>query len=418
MEAGSVFVYSGSDRSLLFRLDGTSAGEKLGGVVLGVGDGNADGIPDIAVGAPSASNSSGLVRIYSGATGVLFREFSRSAPLENFGAALADVGDLDGDGRTEIAIGAPWASINGFLDGAVFTYSIALGTVMGTSSGGNAGDEFGTSIQNIGDWSGDGIDDLLIGAPGTNRGSGSAFVYEIGGQTPLLTMEETVALGSMGASVTSVGDISDDGIQDFLIGSTSSTATLWSGADGTLLHRFPGAVGNSFGFTVATVGDLNGDHYADFLIGDYKSNSSSGGQDAGSVYVEGVHPYLVASRNQIPSTQGGVVRLLMDFPPTNAGQAYQVMLSATGIGPSHVGIDIPLTIDNLTRASFAGSYPFPQHSGLIGSLDGNGNATAFAAIPALGSAFIDAKLWLACLAIGQTGRPDASSRPVQITITP
>jgi len=112
---GFVRVYSTADGSLLAQLVGAALGDQFGWALADVGDRDGDGRDELLVGAPAAISvhrtetlgRTGSVHLYSGRDRTPLAAFSGLAVDDQFGASLADVGDLDGDGLSEVLIGAP-----------------------------------------------------------------------------------------------------------------------------------------------------------------------------------------------------------------------------------------------------------------------------------------------------------------------
>jgi len=134
-----VGVLSGLDGSVLRWHSSTDAG--YGSSLAGIGDFDGDGRSDYAVGAPQANAGSGRVIVYSGITGGVLAMIDGAAG-SNFGAALAPIGDLDGDGRADFAVGAPMQSSGGQILGrvSIHAWSIApIGDTFGTGCAGASG---------------------------------------------------------------------------------------------------------------------------------------------------------------------------------------------------------------------------------------------------------------------------------------
>lgn len=241
------------------------------------------------------------------------------------GRSVADAGDVNGDGRDDLLIGAPTESST--ARGAVYVVFgratwpsvldlAALGAGGFRIDGEAASEPIGTVIAG-GDVSGDGYADILVGQPwadhnGTNSGSVQVV---LGGPTPppVIDLGDLAGLGyridgaaagdRVGSAVTVAGDVNDDGRDDILLGATGAdnlgrtdagsgyvvygTATPPAVLDLSTLgfagFRIDGAnVGDWAGRSVASAGDLNADGFDDVLIA--AANTDHGGTNTGSVY--------------------------------------------------------------------------------------------------------------------------------------
>ena len=105
---GRVWVYSGRSHRLLWRRAGR-AGDQNGYAVADAGDLNGDGVSDVISGAPASGDQPGRAYVYSGVTGRTIARLHGHRPGEQFGAAVAGVGDINHDGVPDLLVGAPEA---------------------------------------------------------------------------------------------------------------------------------------------------------------------------------------------------------------------------------------------------------------------------------------------------------------------
>jgi hypothetical protein len=181
---GSATVLSGVDGAVLLKVLGEHSSDRMGLVVAGLGDLDGDGLDDVLFGSQWADDGPrrdvGQVRVHSGASGALLHSIHGDATYDFFGGSVAGVGDFDGDGVPDFAVGAFGDDDGGTNAGSVRVYSGADGSVVLRVDGDSSGDELGYSVAAAGDVSGAGGRDLILGAPaddqGGGPGSGAAFV--------------------------------------------------------------------------------------------------------------------------------------------------------------------------------------------------------------------------------------------------
>ena len=147
---------------------------------------------------------------------------------DEFGTSLAADADLDGDGRDDILVGAPLANLSGSTDAGrayLFSGGSELDEIIDLRFDGNgAGSRFGSAVTSGFDWDGDGRADVAIGAPGadtggTDAGSGAIF-FGGAGMDPLVdvTIQGPVVSAQLGSSAASLGDIRRNGRGALLLG--------------------------------------------------------------------------------------------------------------------------------------------------------------------------------------------------------
>ena len=288
-----IFELADLDGSNGFVIRGINSGDRSGRSVSSAGDVNGDGIDDLIIGAPGASNNSynGNYNTYEGESYVVFgssdgfdgvfeladldggngfvikqRDFDLGRSFNGTGSSVSSAGDINGDGFDDLVIGAPNAgdSYNlydgGFLN---YTYEGESYVVFGSSDGFdsvvenpfiirgiNSGDNSGRSVSSAGDVNGDGIDDLIIGAPNasySNNYSSEGESYVVfgteGGFDGVVELADLdggngfVIRGvdnndDSGYSVSSAGDVNGDGIDDLIIGAPGAGSSSNFGSEG------------------------------------------------------------------------------------------------------------------------------------------------------------------------------------------
>ena len=430
--AGAAYVFSGVDGSTLYQFQGVGPDEVFGESVAGAGDVNGDGYPDIIIGAPGTQpgglTRAGSVFVYSGRDGALLHRWDGTAAYDSLGEEVSGAGDVNGDGLSDLIFSAEGTDPGGIsAAGSAFVHSGATGSLLYRIDGDIQNGEFGKSVSSLGDLNMDGYDDLIIGS-GPRGSLGKASVYSGFDASLLFQWESGFSYNDFGRSVSAVGDFDLDGILDVMVGDPyanpggnqrAGSAFVFSGANGSLLYQLNGESSEDlFGFSVGEAGDVNGDGRPDLIVGAYGA-SPSGVYRAGSGYIFGFSPYMTPEKLSFSSTSGAVMGYQLDFPVETAFENYKVLLSVSGTGPFHFGVDIPLTLDDQVIQTYFGVYPFQFYSDLQGSLDENGDAYAtFGVLPGSVSSLIGRTFHLAAIVFTQSGPPHLSSTAVPFTIDP
>ena len=307
-DAGSAYVFSGADGSLLYQVTGDNPGDLFGISGIMAGDVNGDGRADFMVGAPfddpaGGGTDAGSAYVFSGADGSLLYQRTGDTAGDFFGWSVSGAGDVNGDGKADFIVGAYLDDpAGGGTDaGSAYVFSGADGSLLYHVTGDTAGDQFGISVSGAGDVNGDGVPEFIVGArrddpAGGEPNAGSAYVFSGSDGSLLYQVTGDTIFGEFGSSVSGAGDVNEDGKADFIVGAfqddppgggtNAGSAYVFSGADGSLLYRVTGDTANdNFGFAVSGAGDVNEDGKADFIVGAYLDDPAGGGTDSGSAYV-------------------------------------------------------------------------------------------------------------------------------------
>jgi hypothetical protein len=181
---GRAYVYSGLDGSTLMTLDGLADFDWFGWSVAGAGDVNGDTWPDIVVGAYGADpggDTSGQVRVFSGFDASVLLTLDGEAASENLGWSVDGAGDVNGDNRDDVIVGAPILGA-----GRARIFSGLDGALLMEIGGDNASDQRGRAVAGLGqDLNGDGHPEVLVGAPlDDDNGSSSGSLLVVSGFQP------------------------------------------------------------------------------------------------------------------------------------------------------------------------------------------------------------------------------------------
>jgi len=339
IDEGAAFVYLGSVAGLaatpLWQAEGDQADAHFGFSVSTAGDVNNDGYDDVIIGAPDfdfGEYNEGAAFVYLGSVAGLATSPSWQAEggqaYAHFGCSVSTAGDVNNDGYDDVIIGVESFDNGEYDEGAAFVY---LGSVAGLSAtpswqaeGNQEYAHFGDSVSTAGDVNNDGYDDVIIGVPDFDNGEideGAAFVYlgSVAGlaATPSWQAEGDQADAYFGFSVSTAGDVNNDGYDDVIIGAPDfDNGEIDEGAAFVYLGSVAGlaatpswqAEGDQanahFGFSVSTAGDVNNDGYDDVIIGAWAYGNGESGEGAAFVYLGSADTLWRAEGDQVAAWFG------------------------------------------------------------------------------------------------------------------
>ncbi|MFG0318391.1 MAG: integrin alpha [Planctomycetota bacterium JB042] len=348
---GAIYTFLGSAAGLSptpsFVGGSIQSDSDLGYSVSVAGDVNGDGFCDIIFGAPlrdAGEVDEGQAFVYLGSpnavglSGVDTWADEGDQAGARFGFSVSSAGDVDGDGFSDVLVGAPGYDVGTVDAGRTFYYfgsAAGLSTTPASShSGNNASGNLGFSVSEAGDFNADGYTDAVVGEPFTGGGRAHVLRGEPGlslGFVPVpigSTIQGVGAQARLGTSVSDAGDVNADGFADVIAGAPGTDGSgangyasihfgSMSGPQGSEIDKLLlGTVANGlFGRAVSTAGDVNGDGYADVVVGapefDDASNASAGtwtlhlGNDA----PVGTNPLAARPRQRRGNDAGPIPRL-------------------------------------------------------------------------------------------------------------
>ncbi len=232
-----------------------------------------------------------------------FYGFAAEDANSSFGLAVANAGDVNGDGIADIIVGANEAGDTLLRPGRAFVYSGADGTELYRFTGDSSHNRFGFTVAG-GDINNDGFSDLLIGtlyrSSPTATTVGSVHIYSGVDSSLLFLINGEAAVDQFSQSLAGQVDINQDGFDDFIVGAIGSDsggvdagrAYVYSGVDGTIMFTFTGvSPASMFGWSVSGAGDVNADNVTDIIVGAPADASLDGlayvfsGADGGLLHV-------------------------------------------------------------------------------------------------------------------------------------
>jgi hypothetical protein len=343
-----------------FNPDGLESDDAFGASIANMGDIDGDGVVDLAVGA-IRDEGTGVTRSYSGAVYILFLNSSGGVKsnvklangygglsstavsyADQFGISVANIGDFDGDGFVDLGVGVQQYTSTSTNQGAAYIIFLnSSGEVRPGSSiyvitqqgGGfvpqpplDSGDNFGSSIANLGDPNGDGVQELAIGAMNDenttdgwiNDEEGAVYIISIN-KSGMVTNYVKITDGlngfnptglytndNFGVSVANIGDLNFDGVDDLAVGAERDDNPLDTSGTGAVYILYMNSTGGvkshvkisknlngltenlsgagDFGHSIANLGDIDRDGIQDLAVGaSWDSTENTTGE--GAVYI-------------------------------------------------------------------------------------------------------------------------------------
>ncbi len=322
---GQVWVWHGGpdgiSESHNWRAESNQEFGNMGTSVGTAGDVNGDGYSDVIVGVPGYTNDEpgeGVALVWHGSPDGV-NEGNPGTPDNaawmgernqggaRFGHAVATAGDVNGDGYTDVIVGAPYFRDGQADEGGAWVFHgspTGLETTWDNEDQGNQEDAyFGWSVATAGDINGDGYAEVIVGAKGWNGGhtdEGRVWVW-YGGSGGISNLsdwwfESNQTNAYLGASVATAGDVNGDGFSDVVVGASGHGSGLSEEGAAFVFHGSPEDLAGSpgwtklsdqqdarFGWSVGTAGDVNGDGYADVIVG--ARDWDNGQQNEGGAWV-------------------------------------------------------------------------------------------------------------------------------------
>jgi len=436
LDTGRALVFhggpSGPGISPDWSAEGGEEGALLGWSVGTAGDTNGDGYADVIVGAYREDVTwldDGAARVWLGgpdglADAPVWTATSAQAGAA-FGWSVAGAGDTDGDGLSDVIVGAYLHDQGAIDEGRVSVYlgcgTVGSGDPSWTATAGPNGIVFGETVAYAGDVDGDGTSDVLVGDPLANFGVGGEGRVDLfrgaeGGPdgSPDWSTVGPHADAGWGRAIASACDVNGDGYDDVVIGapladgafSQEGQASLFLGGPlglgaSAAWAAFGGQAAAAFGACVAGLGDANGDGFADLAVGapeasgavplsgavDFFRGRATGPSSSANLRLQGTQTGAAfgASIAAAGDVNGdGLADLLVGEPSASAGEP--------GEGRAHLYLGTPSGLETFAAWTAQGGQEdarFGEHVAGAGDVDGDGHADVLITAPLFDAGEID-----------------------------
>lgn len=363
-----------SAQGKLYELPGDMPSDYYGWTVSNVGDLTNDSRADILVGAPTQATP-GYIDVISGSDGSNVTTIAIPGAGGIYDIEVVYAGDFNNDGCSDFAVGSWQIAHVVTSPGVVYVYSGQDYSILATLQGQTVGDEFGSAMVCLGDITGDGCSDLAVGASADDPNgtlSGRVTVHAGPSGTTIFSMPGEDAYESFGKAVSALDDVTGDGLSELIVGShkkdtqngdSSGQVVVLSGADMAVVHTLLGqSAGDIFGWSVAGSEDVSGDSVPDIIVGAPAADYA--GYRSGRLYAySGVDASLVFSVDGVSASEelGSTVASLGD---TDGDFRAEVLASAPYYrhqGMTSAGrVDIVSGATGAAISSVYGESPFEQ----------------------------------------------------------
>ncbi len=415
---GAAFVYSGGPYGLAgypspaATLESNQPSASFGFSVAGGGDVNGDGYDDVVVGAlnyDSGQTDEGAAFVFlggpagiaNGSPGTAAAVLQGDQPDARFGTSVSIAADVNGDGYSDVVVGAYLYEAGQTNEGAAFVFlggpaGIANGsaaTAAATLQSDQADSLFGYELSAAGDVNNDGYDDVIVSALNYDSGQtneGAAFVF-LGGAsgvasgtpaTAATTIQSDQASALLGWSVSGAGDVNNDGYDDVIVGALSydsgqtneGAAFVFLGGASGVTSATPATAATTIQSdqdsasvaSVAGAGDVNGDGYDDVVVGVPGYDSGQTNEGAAFVFLGG--PSGIA--NGSPATAATTLQ------SDNAGELFGDSVASAGDVDGDAYADIVVSSLNYNVGFGASGGAFVFRGGPAGIPSGTSRSAA------------------------------------------